>query len=159
MDLDTIIKLSTAPQKPSRQLGNVFRAWLQNQNFRFLNVDNFKKHNGAAFLNGDDNILKNFAINELEIKSLRKGLDFILKVNNKYFVGEAKFLTDYGGTQNNQFRDAINVAKIKKDNVSGIAILDGIVWFKNNSYMHKTISSFNRTALSALLLKAFIKEQ
>lgn len=110
-----------------------------------------------AFLVGGDKVLKNFAVKELKVKGLKKGLDFILKTKDKYIIGEAKFLTDYGGTQNNQFRDAIGVAKVKKDNVFGVAVLDGIVWFNSNAYMHKTVKSLNVVALSALLLNKFIK--
>jgi len=110
-------------------------------------------------LEGSDIKLEKFANNNLGIKNLKKGIDFILKTKNKFILGEAKFLTDYGGTQNNQFRNAMNVAKIKKDNIIGIAVIDGIVWFKSNAYMHRTIKSFNGVALSALLLEEFIKEQ
>lgn len=159
MDLDTVLKLSTVPQKPSRQLGHVFHDWLKKEKFKFLNEDNFKIYNGTAFLVGGDNVLKNFAIKELKIRGLKKGLDFILKVKNKYILGEAKFLTDYGGTQNNQFRDAISVAKIKKDNIIGIAVLDGIVWFDGGAYMHRAVKSLNGIALSSLLLREFIKKQ
>lgn len=92
----------------------------------------------------------------MDIRNLRKGIDFILKIKNKFILGEAKFLTDYGGTQNNQFNDAIRVAKISRGNVMGIAVLDGIVWFESNQYMHRTIKSFEGIALSALLLEEFI---
>lgn len=159
MDLDIILELSTAPKKPSRQLGHVFDDWLKKEEYRFLEEGKFKTFTGTSFLKGGNRDLKDFAVKHLEIKGLKKGLDFILKIKNKYIIGEAKFLTDYGGTQNNQFRDAISVAKIKKDNVSGIAVLDGIVWFESNAYMHKTVKSLKSIALSALLLKSFIKEQ
>lgn len=72
-------------------------------------------------------------------------------------MGEAKFLTDYGGTQNNQFREAINITKIKKEKIIGIAILDGIIWFESNSYMHKTVKTLKGLTFSALLLEEFIK--
>lgn len=159
MDLDIILELSTAPKKPSRQLGHVFDDWLKKEGYRFLGEEKFKTFKGISFLKGGNKELKSFAIRYLQIKGLKKGLDFILKIKGKYIIGEAKFLTDYGGTQNNQFRDAINVAKVKKDNVLGIAVLDGIVWFESNAYMHKTVKSLKSTALSALLLKKFIKEQ
>ncbi|MGQ9798881.1 MAG: hypothetical protein ACUVRG_06255 [Ignavibacterium sp.] len=121
--------------------------------------DNFKDYSGLAFLEGSDEKLKKFAIEELNIRNLKKGIDFILKTENKFILGEAKFLTDYGGTQNHQFRDAISVASIIKNNVIGIAILDGIVWFRSDAYMHRTVKSLDGTALSALLLEKFIKEQ
>jgi len=72
-------------------------------------------------------------------------------------LGEAKFLTTSGGTQNNQFNSAIDIAKINKDKAFGLAVLDGIVWFDSNIYMHRAIKNFKGAALSALLLKDFIK--
>lgn len=96
---------------------------------------------------------------ELNIRNLRKGIDFILKINDKFVLGEAKFLTDYGGTQNNQFRDAISLTRINKNNILGIVVIDGIVWFPSNAYMHRTVKSLEDIALSALLLEEFIEEQ
>jgi len=110
-------------------------------------------------LEGSDEELKKFAEKELGIKNLEKGIDFLLKIKENFFLGEAKFLTDYGGSQNNQFRDALRVAEIKKHNIIGIAVLDGIVWFESKAKMYKTIKEFEGFALSALLLKEFIEEQ
>ena len=36
-----------------------------------------------------------------------KGLDFFAKLNETYIIGEAKFLTEMGGHQNNQLLDAL----------------------------------------------------
>ncbi len=159
MDVDTILELAEKPKSPSRQLGFSFKKWLRTLDYPFLQEDDFKKYNNIAFLDGSDKKLKEFAIKELGIKKLKKGIDFILKTQNKIILGEAKFLTDYGGTQNNQFRDAINITRINKNNVVGVSVIDGIVWFKSNTYMYKTIKSLQRIALSALLMEEFIKEQ
>jgi len=159
LGIDTVLELSGKPKSPSRQLGHSFKRWLRTLDYPFLEGNEFKESSDIAFLEGSDKKLKKFANNELGVKNLKKGIDFILKIKNKFILGEAKFLTDYGGTQNNQFRDAINVAKTKKDNIIGIAVIDGIVWFESNAYMHRTIKSFNGVALSALLLEEFIKEQ
>jgi hypothetical protein len=159
MGIETILELAGKPKSPSRQLGHSFKKWLRGLGYPFLEESKFEGYNGIAFLEGSDKKLKKFANEELRIRNLKKGIDFMLKVKNKFVLGEAKFLTDYGGTQNNQFRDAINVAKIKKDNIIGIAVIDGMVWFESNAYMHRTIKSFNGVALSALLLEEFIKEQ
>ena len=57
-----------------------------------------------------------------------KGLDFIARFNNKYIIGEAKFLTDFGGHQNAQFSDAIEIIKSNTEAIN-IAILDGVlIW-------------------------------
>lgn len=158
MGIDTILELAGKPKSPSRQLGHSFKKWLKTLNYPFLQEDIFKEYRGIAFLEGSDKRLKEFAIKELGVRNLKKGIDFILKIKNKFILGEAKFLTDYGGTQNNQFRDAVSVAKISKNNIIGIAVLDGIVWFKSNAYMHKTVKSLDSIALSALLLEEFIKK-
>jgi len=157
LGINTVLELSAKPKSPSRQLGHSFKNWLKTLNYPFLKEDKFNSGSQIAFLEGSDKKLKEFANNKLGI-NLSKGIDFILKIKNKFILGEAKFLTDYGGSQNNQFRDAINVAKIKKNNIIGIAVLDGIVWFKSNEYMHKTITSFDGVVLSALLLREFIEE-
>lgn len=102
--------------------------------------------------------MKEFASKELGLKRLNRRPDFILKVNGKFILGEAKFLTDYGGTQNNQFDGALKMTRIKKDNVFGIAVIDGIVWFKSNSYMHRTVKKLNGNVFTALLLEEFIKD-
>ncbi len=152
------MKLTVKPKSPSRQLGNSFRKWLHGLKHKFLSEKELKSHHGVAFLKGSDNDLKNFAKNELGIKQLARRPDFLLKIKNDYIIGEAKFLTDYGGTQNNQFDGALKMGKIKKSNIFGIAIVDGILWFNSNSYMHRRIKKFNGIALSALLLEKFIKE-
>jgi len=157
MDVETILDLGSSPKSPSRQLGHSFKRWLRTLNYPFLNKDEFINYNGIAFLEGSDKRLKQFAVEELGVKELKKGIDFVLKTKNKFILGEAKFLTDYGGTQNNQFRDAISVAKIKRDKIVGIAVLDGIVWFESNAYMHRTVKSIDGIALSALLLEEFIR--
>lgn len=159
MNTDTILRLATSPKSPSRQLGNTFKKWLQIIKYPFLDKEKFNNYNRIAFLRGSDNDLKKFAIRELGIKRLTRRPDFILKIKNKFILGEAKFLTDYGGTQNNQFDGALKMTKIKKDKVFGIAVVDGIVWFESNSYMHRKIKRLNNIALSALLLERFILEQ
>lgn len=159
MGIDNVLELAGKPKSPSRQLGHSFKKWLITNKYPFLQEDDFKEYNGIAFLEGSDKKLKKFAVKELNIRNLKKGIDFILKIKNKFILGEAKFLTDYGGTQNNQFRDAISLARINKNNIIGIAVIDGIVWFESNAYMHRVVKSLDGIALSALLLEEFIKEQ
>ena len=159
MDIDAILELAGKPKSPSRQFGHSFKNWLRALDYPFLEEKEFKQFDSISFLKGSDKKLKKFAIKELKVRNLRKGIDFILRVKNKFVLGEAKFLTDYGGTQNNQFNDAIKVARITKDKVIGIAILDGIIWFESNAYMHQTIKSLDGIALSALLLEEFIRTE
>lgn len=156
--IENIIKVATRPKSSSRQFGNAFQDWLKNLKYPILSSDEFKKCDGIAFLKGSGNELKKFAKNELKIKKLDRYPDFILKVKSKFILGEAKFLTDYGGTQNNQFDNALKMANIKGKNYEGVAVIDGIVWFKSNNYMNRKIKKFKNNALSALLLGEFINK-
>jgi hypothetical protein len=158
-DLPTILILLTRPKSPTRQLGRSFKNWLQTIGYPFLEKNRIEKYGGTAFLKGSETQLKQFAIENLKVKNLRRRPDFILKIKNKFIIGESKFLTDYGGSQNNQFDGALEIAKVRRNNVIGIAVLDGIVWFKSKTYMHRTIRKFNGVALSALLLKNYIDRQ
>jgi len=155
-EINTILRLATQPKSPSRQLGNSFENWIHTINYPFLEERKFKNYNKIAFLKGSGAKLKQFTIRELGVRKLTRRPDFILKAGNKFIVGEAKFLTDYGGTQNNQFDGAIKMTKIKNPRVIGLAVLDGIVWFRSNAYMHRVVKRLKGAVLSALLLKKFI---
>ena len=52
-----------------------------------------------------------------------KGLDLVARFNGKYVIGEAKFLTDFGGHQNAQFNDAIATIKTPELKAVPIALL------------------------------------
>lgn len=157
MSATKILKLASKSKSPSRQFGHTFKKWLLKIKYPFLEEEKFKIYKGVAFLRGSDKQLKQFAVRELKLKRLSRRPDFILKIKNKFILGEAKFLTDYGGTQNNQLDGALKITWIKDDNIIGVAVLDGIVWFQNNSYMHKAIKKSKGVVLSALLLKQFIR--
>lgn len=153
---NNIIEMATKPKSSSRQIGASFHNWLRNNEYQFLPIDKFIKYGGISFLDGSDGQLKNFAEKYLKIKKLERRPDFLLKVKNKFIIGEAKFLTDYGGTQNNQFDNALKITKIKGKNYLCIAVIDGIVWFDSNNYMNKVIKRCKDNVMSALLLREFI---
>ena len=82
------------------------------------------------------------------------------RVNGKYIIGEAKFITDFGGSQNNQFNDACETADLSKDKVKSIAILDGVLYIDRptlKSYKEKFNKKPDRIIISALLLKDFLE--
>ena len=88
--------------------------------------------------------------------NLDKAPDFIAKVKQKYVIGEAKFLTDYGGHQYAQLQDALRLLNQHEGEALRVAILDGVVWIKNSAKMHRTVSVLNKPAFTALLLKEFL---
>ena len=87
-----------------------------------------------------------------------KGLDFVARFNGKYVIGEAKFLTDFGGHQNAQFNDAISTIETKKVKAIKIAILDGVLYIKGKNKMHKSITELYKdyNIMSALVLREFL---
>ncbi len=122
-----------------------------------LKLDEFIKSKGNAIFDGSDAEMKSFAKDHLNYKR-NKGLDFIGRFNGKYIVGEAKFLTDFGGHQNAQFNDAIETVKAKNVDAETIAILDGVLYVKGNNKMYKEITSKLRkyNIMSALVLRDFL---
>jgi len=87
-----------------------------------------------------------------------KGLDFVGRFNAKFVIGEAKFLTDFGGHQNAQFSDAISTLQAPGVKAIIVAILDGVLYIKGNNKMYKdittTYSEYN--IMSALLFREFL---
>ena len=98
-----------------------------------------------------------FATKHLNYKH-NKGLDFIGRFNGKYVIGEAKFLTDFGGHQNAQFNDAIATIQTKNVKAVTVAVLDGVLYIKGKNKMFKDITGKlkNENIMSALVLREFL---
>lgn len=101
--------------------------------------------------------LKAFAREHLGY-TLDKGLDLVARFNGKYIIGEAKFLTDFGGHQNAQFNDAIALLNQAGLKAVPVAILDGVLYVKGKSkmYLQITTTLSEHNIVSALLLREFL---
>lgn len=162
MNINELREKLEAPKKASRRIGPMFKVWLKRK-FNFLNINGFKKTTDIAFLNGGDKLLKEYAIKELNCKfrELSKGLDFVAKISNKYIIGTAKFITDFGGSQGNQFNEAVSLVKetICPYNVIKVAIIDGVAWLGGEMKLTLEKLKSDEFCFSALLLEEFIKEE
>lgn len=156
MGYKEIVKASTQPKETNRQIGPLFRRWLETIGYPLVGEEEFLKHKGPALLGGSDKYLMDFSNRELGTK-LRKGLDFLLRVDDTFIAGEAKFLTDFGGHQNAQFNDAMSLVHHRPGKVIKVAVLDGVVWIKGKNKMHSAIKAEKGVALSALLLNDFVR--
>ena len=89
--------------------------------------------------------------------SLERGRDFLFKVENKFVIGEARFLSTSGGSQTRDLIETIEFIKSLKGQIIAVGVLDGIVWF-NKSYV-KRLSELedDEPALTVLLLKDFLE--
>ena len=159
LGLDKLYERCSEPKETNRQIGPMFREWLRKKSLGITPVElnKFLANNEDAILDGSDKSMMDFAKEKLGYKH-NKGLDFVGRFNGKYVIGEAKFLTDFGGHQNAQFNDAIYTVEAKKVNAIKIAILDGVLYIKGNNKMYKSITETykNCNIMSALVLREFI---
>jgi hypothetical protein len=159
MGLKTIEEKSTEPKETNRQIGPLFRRWLNKGELGIplLGLDKFSSTKENAILDSGDNGLMHFAKEHLNYTGT-KGLDFIARMHGKYVVGEAKFLTDFGGHQNAQFEDAKNLLKDQSVNAIKIGILDGVLYIRGRNKMHRFVTEHSEKyiILSSLLLREFL---
>lgn len=159
MGLDKIYEKCTEPKETNRQIGPLFKKWVNSKALGILPVKlkDFINTKKDAILDASDAEMQSWAKETIGYDR-EKGLDFVGRFNGKYVIGEAKFLIDFGGHQNAQLADAM--ATITTPNVDAIkvAILDGVCYLSGQNKMYKTITENykNENILSALLLREFL---
>lgn len=155
MGLNKIYEKCSEPKETNRQIGPLFKRWFLKGSLGILPVDKeiFLSNNENAILKGSDEEMKRFAQEFLDYKG-NKGLDFIARFNRKYIVGEAKFLTDFGGHQNAQFNDAMALLETHINAIK-VAILDGVLYIPSKNRKTMDING-NKNIMSALVLREFL---
>jgi hypothetical protein len=162
MDLNELFKKCSEAKETNRQIGPMFKNWCHSGvlGIPSKKITEFSSTACDALLDASDHEMLRFAKINLSYCH-EKGLDFIARISGKYFIGEAKFLTDFGGHQNAQLNDALATLKAPSDAIH-LAILDGVPYVPGNSYMHKTITGSaysSRNILSSLVLREFLYAQ
>ncbi len=165
MGIDAIYDKCSEPKETNRQIGPLFKRWIDKETLGapvFWDVDRFLSHDGNALLNTSDAEMERFARRYLGYDH-EKGLDFIARFNGKYVIGEAKFLTDFGGHQDAQFQDAVStITSPLRPNMLGvevikIAICDGVLYIESNNKMHRHLrNNDDQIILSSLVLREFL---
>ncbi len=159
MGLAKIYEKSSQPKETNRQIGPLFRRWLNTGSLGIFPVglDKFLSSDDNAILDGSDKVLKDFAVQYLNYKR-NKGLDFIARFNGKYVIGEAKFVSSEGGNQDKSFEDASQILLHQDINAIKVAILDGVIYLKSKSKMFTAINSTHSElkVMSALVLREFL---
>ena len=162
MGIDAVIEKCTAPKETNRQMGPLFKRWIAGDVIGVPVVNDpeeFLRREGSCILNASDGIMHDFAAEFLGFRR-NKGVDFLAKFSRKYVVGEAKFLTDFGGHQNAQFEDALtSLHSFRKTSldVIPIAILDVVLYLKNHGKMHTYLTAHQKdNIMSALVLREFL---
>ena len=159
MGLERIYERSSEPKETNRQIGPLFRRWLNRKSLGIkpVKLDKFVATKENAILDAGDAEMKAFAKEHLDYK-LNKGLDLIARFNGKYVIGEAKFLTDFGGHQNAQFNDGVAPLKLRGLKAIPIAVLDGVLYIKGKNKMYRAITTQlkNKNIMSSLVLREFL---
>lgn len=158
MGLDKVFERATEPKETNRQIGPLFRRWLNKGSLGIkpIPINEFMANEENAILDAGDNEMMKFAKEHLGYNH-KKGLDFIARFNGKYVIGEAKFLTDFGGHQNAQFNDALSTSTAKVNAIT-VAILDGVLYIpgKNKMYRNITETYKDQNIMSSLVLREFL---
>ena len=165
MGIEEIIDKCTEPKETNRQMGPMFKQWVDKGTLGapiLRNAGAFLEYADNCIFNSSDVEMKKFARDYLGY-TREKGIDFIAKFNRKYVVAEVKFLTAFGGHQNAQFDDAVRTmqnsfSNKKVDNeVIPIAIMDGVLYIKGNNKMYRYLQNNpEQIIVSSLLLREFL---
>ncbi|MFH1337552.1 MAG: restriction endonuclease [Nanoarchaeota archaeon] len=159
MGLDKIYEKCSEPKETNRQIGPLFKRWLLKGTLGapVLKIPEFINSKKNAILDASEKQMTDFAKRHLNYNR-NKGLDFVARFNEKYIIGEAKFLTDFGGHQNAQFADAISTIKTEGVKAIKIAVLDGVLYIKGNNKMYRDITTTynDYNIMSALVLREFL---
>lgn len=164
MGFDEILDKTTVPKETNRQIGPLFKNWIDSGALGVPvtnDADEFLNYQGNIVFNAGDKAMEYFAKTHLGYQH-NKGLDFIAKFNQTIIIGEAKFLTDFGGHQNTQFNDAIatmkSVLAASQYTVKTIAILDGVLYIKGKNKMFSDLATFadDEVIISAVLLRDYL---
>lgn len=165
MGISEIIEKNTAPKETNRQIGPLFQNWIDRKTIGCevtADPNKFISSKENIIFNASDATMEKVAKKYLGY-SRDKGLDFMAKFNGTYILGEAKFLTDFGGHQNAQFEDAISTMRHEMEetnnNVMVISILDGVLYIPSKNKMYKNLTegfTDDEVIISVVLLRDFL---
>ncbi len=158
MGLDKVYEKCTEPKETNRQIGPLFKRWIDKGSLGIMPVklEEFESTSNNAILSASDHEMQVFAMENLGY-NVEKGLDFIGRFNGKYIIGEAKFLSEFGGHQNAQYNDAITTLKAEvNSDVITIAILDGVLYIPSKGGRKKMGVDTEDNIMSSLVLREFL---
>jgi hypothetical protein len=158
---EVVFKLEEAP-KLNTQMGPMFTAWLR-ENFNLLNLREFQQSTeGIYVLSSSEQEGMDF-VNDVLGQNVTKRPDLVAKVNERYVIGEAKWIGSPGGNQNKQVVEVINLCRKQRGRVIRVGIIDGYPWATHTSeggvIYEKTAvmtQECEYDLLSALLLEEYL---
>lgn len=167
MPVEDLIRLCRKPKEGNRQLGEAFHNWVMELGFPKLNREEFRRmdrhtdihgvEHEVLSLNGSRKDFKDFANRYLDC-GVDKELDLLLKVGGNYIIGEAKYVSSFGGNQNAHIAEALDFIHSSRGDATRVAILDGVVWLDTGNVISRRIRKTESIAMSALLLPGYVMD-
>ena len=175
LGLDNIVRGVERPKDINRTLGAAFKLWVQKRfskpPFKIVQDCSYLlkcESNEICIYVGPDEQIAYFIKSYLNLKEPEKGFfdrDIIAKVKDHYIIGEARFLSTPGGSQNRdldntlKFVESMEEIAARKRDVRAIALLDGVIWF-HAPYVRKITRKAigDRVVMSALFLEEYLLE-
>lgn len=164
MGYEKVIGEMERPAETNRQMGTAFSNWIEKGVLGIpltKDPEEFRTSKEDMILTAGDSVRGDFARIYLGY-GRNSGLDFLCRYHSKYIIGEAKFISDNGGNQNNQLSSAMSIftsiTTVTKYEVLPIAILDGVLYLEGNNKLYQTIKRNNNDVMSALCLKEYIEQ-
>ena len=153
--VDKIIEGATESKEANRRRGNKFTEWTK-RTFRLVDIDEFKRSlSGVVLLKASELAAKDFCNREMGV-GISKRPDLVAKAGHNYVIGEAKFLSQSGGSQDRGFDDGMALAKNPTGRAYKVFIMDGIYWVETGNARYKQIGYGSAAVFSVLLLKKYL---
>jgi hypothetical protein len=154
--LDEIIEGATESMEANRRRGNNFTEWTK-KNFRPVGADEFKTSTkGIVLLDASELAAKDFCNREMGA-GISKRPDLVAKSGRNYVIGEAKFLSQTGGSQDRGFDDGMKLVNNPSGKAYKIFIMDGVYWLETGGERYEQIKHSAAAIFSVILLKNFLR--
>lgn len=88
---------------------------------------------------------------------ISKRPDLVAKSGKNHVIGEAKFLSQTGGSQDRGFDDGMALAKKPDGRAYKVFIMDGVYWIETGNAKYKQIEYGSAAVFSVLLLKKYLR--
>ena len=175
LGLNNILRGVERPKDINRTLGMAFKTWVNKKftktPFRVVNDYTLLlacPNNEICIYAGPDEKIAEFIKLHLGLKEPAERFfcrDIVAKVKGLYVIGEARFLSTPGGSQNRDLDNTLRFVELMEKltmsttnvKVKGIALIDGVVWFYRSYVKRITQRAVNdRVVMSALFLEEYL---
>jgi len=154
--IDKIIEGASESMEANRRRGNKFTEWTK-KHFKLVGIDEFRASaDGTVLLDASELQAKDFCNREMGV-GISKRPDLVAKSGRNYIIGEAKFLSQTGGSQDRGFDDGMALAKNPSGRAYKVFIMDGVYWIETGNARYKQIEYGTAVVFSVLLLKRFLR--